>query len=94
MRNTCAHISLSFPSSSLLEEYRELYELQRRRLEQQILLLAQERDIWISAACDLAMKVGAGPLSHLARYKPLLLAVLFQGQISSQRTFLFNVIGY
>nr|XP_021141410.1 axonemal dynein light chain domain-containing protein 1 isoform X2 [Columba livia] len=44
-------------SANLLEEYRELYELQRRRLEQQILLLAQERDIWISAACDLAMKI-------------------------------------
>lgn len=55
----CAHTSLSF-SSSLLEQYRELYELQRRRLEDQVLLVAQERDIWSSAAYDLALKVGAG----------------------------------
>ncbi|KGL99582.1 Axonemal dynein light chain domain-containing protein 1, partial [Charadrius vociferus] len=42
---------------NLLEEYRELYELQRRRLEEQILLLAQERDIWSSAVYDLALKI-------------------------------------
>lgn len=70
MRNTGAHISLSFPSSSLLEEYRDLYELQRRRLEEQVLLLAQERDIWSSAAYDLALKVGAADQSYIARYKP------------------------
>uniref|UniRef100_A0A8B9CBR7 Axonemal dynein light chain domain containing 1 n=1 Tax=Anser brachyrhynchus TaxID=132585 RepID=A0A8B9CBR7_9AVES len=52
----CAHTSLSF-SSSLLEQYRELYELQRRRLEDQVLLVAQERDIWSSAAYDLALKI-------------------------------------
>ncbi|KAM6199872.1 axonemal dynein light chain domain-containing protein 1 [Sarcoramphus papa] len=44
-------------NANLLEEYRELYELQRRRLEEQVLLLAQERDIWSSAACDLALKI-------------------------------------
>ncbi|KFP30772.1 Axonemal dynein light chain domain-containing protein 1, partial [Colius striatus] len=44
-------------SANLLEEYRELYELQRRRLEEQVLLLAQERDIWISAVYDLALKI-------------------------------------
>uniref|UniRef100_A0A8V0Y7C5 Axonemal dynein light chain domain containing 1 n=1 Tax=Gallus gallus TaxID=9031 RepID=A0A8V0Y7C5_CHICK len=38
-------------------EYRELYELQRRRLEDQVLAVAQERDIWSSAACDLALKI-------------------------------------
>ncbi|NXL68282.1 AXDN1 protein, partial [Chordeiles acutipennis] len=42
---------------NFLEEYRELYELQRRRLEEQVLLLAQERDIWSSAAYDLALKI-------------------------------------
>ncbi|NWQ93591.1 AXDN1 protein, partial [Burhinus bistriatus] len=42
---------------NLLEEYRELYELQRRRLEEQVLLLAQERDVWSSAAYDLALKI-------------------------------------
>ncbi|KFQ82705.1 Axonemal dynein light chain domain-containing protein 1, partial [Phaethon lepturus] len=44
-------------NAKLLEEYRELYELQRRRLEEQVLLLARERDIWSSAAYDLALKI-------------------------------------
>ncbi|NXS49557.1 AXDN1 protein, partial [Balaeniceps rex] len=44
-------------NANLLEEYRELYELQRRRLEKQVLLLAQERDVWSSAAYDLALKI-------------------------------------
>ncbi|NXH11762.1 AXDN1 protein, partial [Bucco capensis] len=44
-------------NADLLEEYRELYKLQRKRLEDQVLLLAQERDIWISAAYDLALKI-------------------------------------
>ncbi|NWI24722.1 AXDN1 protein, partial [Sula dactylatra] len=44
-------------NTNLLEEYRELYELQRRRLEEQVRLLAQERDVWSSAACDLALKI-------------------------------------
>ncbi|KFV80084.1 Axonemal dynein light chain domain-containing protein 1, partial [Struthio camelus australis] len=44
-------------NANLVEEYRELYELQRARLEEQILLLRQERDIWSSAAHDLALKV-------------------------------------
>eukprot|EP00076_Gallus_gallus_P043271 XP_025008809.1 axonemal dynein light chain domain-containing protein 1 [Gallus gallus] len=44
-------------NANLLEQYRELYELQRRRLEDQVLAVAQERDIWSSAACDLALKI-------------------------------------
>uniref|UniRef100_A0A8C4KBA8 AXDN1 protein n=1 Tax=Dromaius novaehollandiae TaxID=8790 RepID=A0A8C4KBA8_DRONO len=44
-------------NANLVEEYRELYELQRTRLEEQILLLSQERDIWSSAAYDLALEV-------------------------------------
>ncbi|KAM9283160.1 axonemal dynein light chain domain-containing protein 1 [Morus bassanus] len=44
-------------NANLLEEYRELYELQRRRLEEQVRLLARERDVWSSAACDLALKI-------------------------------------
>ncbi|NXL41582.1 AXDN1 protein, partial [Podilymbus podiceps] len=44
-------------NANLLEEYRELYELQRRRLEEQVLLLAEERDVWSSAAYDLALKI-------------------------------------
>ncbi|NXQ83696.1 AXDN1 protein, partial [Nyctibius grandis] len=44
-------------NENLWEEYRELYELQRRRLEEQVLQLAQERNIWSSAVCDLALKI-------------------------------------
>ncbi|NWW44984.1 AXDN1 protein, partial [Pedionomus torquatus] len=44
-------------SVNILEEYRELYELQRRRLEEQVLLVAQERDVWSSAAYDMALKI-------------------------------------
>ncbi|NXI74331.1 AXDN1 protein, partial [Anseranas semipalmata] len=44
-------------NANLLEQYRELYELQRRRLEDQVLLVAQERDIWSSAAYDLALMI-------------------------------------
>ncbi|NXD62863.1 AXDN1 protein, partial [Eolophus roseicapillus] len=41
----------------LLEEYQELDTSQRRQLEEQALLLAQERDIWIAAMYDLARKI-------------------------------------
>ncbi|NXD87037.1 AXDN1 protein, partial [Halcyon senegalensis] len=44
-------------NAKLLEEYRELYELQRKRLEEQVLLLAQEKRVWSSAAYDLALKI-------------------------------------
>ncbi|NWH26263.1 AXDN1 protein, partial [Grus americana] len=44
-------------NANLFEEYRELYELQRARLEEQVLQLARERDIWSSAAYDLALKI-------------------------------------
>ncbi|XP_071607281.1 axonemal dynein light chain domain-containing protein 1 [Heliangelus exortis] len=43
--------------ADLLKEYRDLYELQRRRLEEQVVVLAQERDIWSSAAYGLALKI-------------------------------------
>ena len=42
---------------SLLGEYHELYELQRRRLEKQVFHLTSERDLWSSAAYSLALKV-------------------------------------
>ncbi|XP_052789465.1 axonemal dynein light chain domain-containing protein 1-like isoform X3 [Mya arenaria] len=44
-------------SSSLLEEYHDLYELQRRRLEILVNNLTNEREIWSTAAYCLAMKV-------------------------------------
>ncbi|NXI94698.1 AXDN1 protein, partial [Psophia crepitans] len=52
-------------NANFFEEYRELYELQRARLEEQVLLLAQERDLWSSAAYDLALKASAGDLKEL-----------------------------
>uniref|UniRef100_A0A8C0FC34 Uncharacterized protein n=1 Tax=Bubo bubo TaxID=30461 RepID=A0A8C0FC34_BUBBB len=45
-------------------EYQQLYELQRRRLEEQVLLLARERDVCSSAAYDLALK-DTGDLADL-----------------------------
>lgn len=44
-------------NASLLSEYHELYELQRRRLESQVFMLTEEREIWSTAAYCLAMKV-------------------------------------
>ncbi|XP_075792966.1 axonemal dynein light chain domain-containing protein 1 isoform X3 [Pelodiscus sinensis] len=44
-------------NANLVEEYRELYELQRARLQTQLFQLTQEKEIWSSATYDLAMKV-------------------------------------
>ncbi|XP_075688587.1 axonemal dynein light chain domain-containing protein 1 [Rhinoderma darwinii] len=44
-------------NANLLEEYRELYELQRSRLEKQLLHLTEEIDLWSSATYRLARKV-------------------------------------
>ncbi|XP_044131150.1 axonemal dynein light chain domain-containing protein 1 isoform X1 [Bufo gargarizans] len=44
-------------NANLLEEYRELYELQRSRLEKQLAQLTEERDLWSSATYRLARKV-------------------------------------
>nr|DBA18040.1 TPA: hypothetical protein GDO54_016335 [Pyxicephalus adspersus] len=44
-------------NANLLEEYRELYELQRSRLEKQVVHLTEERDLWSSATYRLARKV-------------------------------------
>ncbi|XP_071820220.1 axonemal dynein light chain domain-containing protein 1-like isoform X2 [Apostichopus japonicus] len=44
-------------NSSLLNEYHELYELQRRRLESHVTNLAIEREQWSNAAYSLALKV-------------------------------------
>lgn len=44
-------------NASLLAEYHELYELQRRRLESQVFMLTEEREIWSTASYCLAMKV-------------------------------------
>nr|XP_033772262.1 axonemal dynein light chain domain-containing protein 1 isoform X2 [Geotrypetes seraphini] len=43
--------------TNMLEEYRELYELQRRRLEINLGYLTEERDLWSSTTYKLAEKV-------------------------------------
>ncbi|PIK62067.1 putative axonemal dynein light chain domain-containing protein 1 [Apostichopus japonicus] len=49
-------------NSSLLNEYHELYELQRRRLESHVTNLAIEREQWSNAAYSLALKQIRYPL--------------------------------
>ncbi|CAH1787293.1 unnamed protein product [Owenia fusiformis] len=44
-------------NASLLAEYHDLYELQRKRLEKQVGMLAEEKEIWSTAAYSLALKV-------------------------------------
>ncbi|XP_065830228.1 axonemal dynein light chain domain-containing protein 1-like [Oscarella lobularis] len=44
-------------NSTLVAEYHDLYEMQRRRLEAQVLELVREKDAWQKAAHDLAAKV-------------------------------------
>lgn len=44
-------------SHSLLAEYHALYELQRKRLEDQVSNLTFERDLWQQASYDLAQRV-------------------------------------
>ena len=52
-------------NASLLAEYHELYELQRRRLESQVFMLTEEREIWSTASYSLAMKVTFDPIVFL-----------------------------
>ena len=44
-------------STGLLSEYHDLYELQRKRLEQMVLTLQDEKELWSTAAYSLALKV-------------------------------------
>ncbi|XP_059177935.1 axonemal dynein light chain domain-containing protein 1-like isoform X2 [Physella acuta] len=44
-------------NASLLAEYHELYELQRQRLERQVFMLSEEKEIWSTAAYSLALKL-------------------------------------
>ena len=50
----------SAKSSAILQEYHQLYELQRQRLEKQIKALTFERDIWNSTAYSLGLKLIEG----------------------------------
>ncbi|CAF0912480.1 unnamed protein product [Adineta ricciae] len=44
-------------NASLLTEYHELYDLQRKRLEKQANVIAEERELWRDAAQTIALKV-------------------------------------
>ena len=44
-------------NAALLSEYHDLYELQRQRLQRQVFVLTEEKDIWSTAAYSLALKV-------------------------------------
>ena len=44
-------------NASLLTEYHALYELQRKRLEKQVVMLTDEKELWSTAAYSLALKV-------------------------------------
>ncbi|KAM4642141.1 axonemal dynein light chain domain-containing protein 1 [Discoglossus pictus] len=54
-------------NANLLQEYRELYELQRCRLETQLEHLTEEKDLWSSATYRLARKVIEANQLQLAR---------------------------
>ena len=49
-------------NANLLEEYHSLYELQRHRLEGQIVALTGEKELWSGAAYNLALKVEVSPI--------------------------------
>ena len=44
-------------NASLLNEYHEIYELQRKRLEKSIEAITDERELWIQTAYSIALKV-------------------------------------
>nr|CAB3224803.1 axonemal dynein light chain domain-containing protein 1-like [Phallusia mammillata] len=44
-------------NANLVDEYHDLYEMQRKRLETSVQTLNEEKDLWSSAAYDLSLKV-------------------------------------
>jgi len=44
-------------NANLVEEYHELYEMQRRRLEEHVQSVTDEKNMWSNAAYTLALKV-------------------------------------
>ncbi|XP_022084228.1 axonemal dynein light chain domain-containing protein 1-like isoform X2 [Acanthaster planci] len=52
-----AALAESEKNAGLLAEYHELYELQRARLESQVIALSREKELWSGAAYNLALKV-------------------------------------
>lgn len=58
LKKVSKHLFLNF-SFRIVEEYHDLYTFQRGRMENDIKQLMVERDIWSSAAYELALKVGS-----------------------------------
>ena len=68
-QNKKAHTSYDFPKHSfvllylwvrvrsMVGEYHNLYEMQRRRLESQVDRLTDEKDLWSKVTYNLALKV-------------------------------------
>ena len=44
-------------NAMLLNEYHEIYELQRKRLEKALEEIAEEREMWIKTAYNIALKI-------------------------------------
>ncbi|XP_039257089.2 axonemal dynein light chain domain-containing protein 1-like [Styela clava] len=44
-------------NANLVDEYHDLYELQRHRLETQVSILTEERDLWCNASYSLGLKI-------------------------------------
>lgn len=44
-------------NAMLLNEYHEIYELQRKRLEKALEEIADERELWIQSAYNIALKI-------------------------------------
>lgn len=87
-------------SSRTLSEYHELYELQRKRLEAQVAILNQERNVWQQSAYDLAYKVAEEHNLHSVRKLQLCekswvkLTTRFSLVLSSKETQQLNDVQY
>ena len=64
-------LSESQKNASLLTEYHELYELQRKRLEKLVETLTEEREVWSNAAYSIAMKVDLKKILFLTYMKKI-----------------------
>uniref|UniRef100_F6Q7B5 Axonemal dynein light chain domain-containing protein 1 n=1 Tax=Ciona intestinalis TaxID=7719 RepID=F6Q7B5_CIOIN len=56
-------------NASLVDEYHDLYELQRHRLEANVSTLTEERDMWSNVAYSLSLKIMT--INHLSTAKRL-----------------------
>ena len=71
------HYQLHF-CCSLVGEYHDLYEMQRRRLEGQVATLTEERDLWSKVTYSLALKV----TKYMGSFYVVLSYIFTEGHIS------------